>query len=336
MQKKASSVVKYVLSLFLAAALLFFAFRGLDWAEFWTGLKTTAWGYILLSMLAAVAALIFRALRWRQQLVILDPAITFRSVWHGSNIGNFLSIIIPGVGEFVRCADVSTKKAGYDRTFGTIILERSWDVISILVLIVIALVGNREVLGDFFNDNIVEPFAARFSVSLWWILAAVLVFLALSVWAVFRFEDRSGFCARCAGAARGVARGIAAFGRMKHKWLFLAYTAGIWVMYILMTYFTFLAVPGLDHLSFADATFISAIGNIASVIPTPGNLGAYHYLVGLAISNIYQASAAITATALLCATLSHGSHAILLIVLGLWSYVRRAFFRKSGGETAQK
>lgn len=89
MNSKASKVIKYVLSLLLAAALLYFAFRGIDWKEFWEGLRTTNWFYILLSMIAAVAALVFRAERWRLQLVILDSDIARASIWHGSNIGNF-------------------------------------------------------------------------------------------------------------------------------------------------------------------------------------------------------------------------------------------------------
>ena len=94
-----------------------------------------------------------------------------------------------------------------------------------------------------------------------------------------------------------------------------------------MTYFTFRAVPQLPgSLGFTDAVFVSAIGNVASVIPTPGNLGAYHYIVSLALSTIYLGAQAIVPSTLLFATLSHGSHAALLILLGIYSYFRNAFF----------
>jgi len=331
MNKKLKSVIKYILSLLLAAALLYFAFRGIDWREFWNGLKTTEWVFIVLSMLAATVALVFRAERWRLQLRTIDPDITHSSVWHGSNIGNFLSIIIPGVGEFVRCAEVSTSKASYDKTFGTIVMERAWDILAILLLLLAALLTNFDVLAPFMQKHVLGPVVSRIGNGVWWMMAAIVAVCAVASYLLFHFRESNAFCAKIAELVKGVFQGFAAFGKMKRKPLFLIYTAGIWVMYIFMTYFTFLAVPGLQNLGFSDSVFISAIGNIASVIPTPGNLGAYHYLVGLAISSIYLGFKEISATALLCATLSHGSHALLLILLGLWSYVRKAFVKSSRG-----
>lgn len=331
MNKKLKSVLKYILSLIVAGLLLYLAFRGIDWQEFWQGLKTTEWIFIILSMLAATVALVFRAERWRLQLQAIDPEITHKSVWHGSNIGNFLSIIIPGVGEFVRCAEVSTKKATYDRTFGTIIMERSWDVLAILLLLLSALLANFDVLSPFMKENVLGPLFSTLGNGVWWILAGVVMSLALAAALIYRFRTRSRICAKITDILKGVLQGFVAFGKMKNKPLFLFYTAGIWIMYIFMTYFTFLAVPGLQHLGLSDSAFISAIGNVASVIPTPGNLGAYHYLVGLAISSIYMGLSEIGATPLLCATLSHGSHAVLLIVLGIWSYIRRAILKGRRG-----
>lgn len=330
MKKKASQALKLALSLILAAALLYFAFRGIEWNEFLTGLKTTNWWYILLSLAAAFAALVFRAERWRGMLVAIDPEVERFKIWHGSNIGNFLSLIIPGIGEFYRCAHVANKKSGYDRTFGTIIMERAWDVLAIFLLLLGAIISNTDVLLPFIRENLMKPFMERFSLSLWWIVLLAVLLLAAAVYLVFALREKSRFCAKCADAVKGILDGIKAFRHMPMKWLFLLYTAGIWVMYILMTLFTFKAVPGLQDLGFGDALFVSAVGNIASVIPTPGNLGAYHYIVGLAISSIYLGSTEILATPLLFATLSHGSHAALLIVLAIFSYVAITLRRNRG------
>lgn len=321
MKANASKIIKYVLSLLLAAALLYFAFRGLDWKEFWGGLRTTRWGFVLLSLVAAVAALVFRAERWRLQLVTLDDSIRRITIWDGSNIGNFMSLIIPGIGEFFRCGHVATKKAGYDKTLGTIIMERAWDILAIVALLLVAVATETDKLVPFMRDHILEPFAHRFSFSIWWLVGGAVVIVAGIVWIIYAFRGRSRFCARCADAIKGILQGFAAFGRMNRKWLFILYTAAIWVSYIFMAYFTMLAVPGVDHLVFEDAVFISAVGNIASVIPTPGNLGAYHYIVGLAISTIYLGAGEILAAPLLFATLSHGSHAVMLIILAIISYI---------------
>ena len=329
MKVNAPKMVKYVISLLLAAALLYFAFRGQDWKEFWEGLRTTRWGFVLLSLVPAIAALVFRAERWRLQLVTLDDSIRRIRIWDGSNIGNFLSLVIPGIGEFYRCAHVSTGKAGYDRTFGTIVMERAWDILAIVLLLLAAVAAESDKLVPFMQDNILGPFAHRFNFSIWWLVGGIVLTLAGIILTIFALRSHSRFCDRCAKMLTGILQGFTTFGRMDRKGLFIAYTAAIWVSYIAMAYFTMLAVPGVDHLVFRDAVFISAVGNIASVIPTPGNLGAYHYIVGLAISTVYLGAGGILAAPLLFATLSHGSHAVLLIILAIISYIAVAV-RKDG------
>lgn len=321
MNGKLSSAVKIILSSLLAAGLLFLAFKGTDWKNFSEGLKSTHWGWIMMSVAAALAALVLRAERWRLQLTVLDQSVGRGAVWHGSNIGNFFSLILPGSGEFIRCGYVTTEKAGYDKVFGTIVVERLWDIIAVAALFTAALVSNNDVLAPFMNEHITGPLMNWIADAPLWIAAVPVVLFLVFIITVFIFRDRIPFFSRCAGAVRGIGTGMTAFFKMDRKTLFLIYTAGIWMMYILMTYFTILGIRGMESFDFRDAVFISATGNIASIIPTPGNLGAYHYLVGLAISNIYLNSTGITDTALLCATLSHGTHALLLIVLGLCSYI---------------
>lgn len=321
MDSKVRSVIKYAISLAVATVLVWFSFKGNDWGEFFRSLSQTNWWYIILSMVVAVIALVFRAERWRNQLLPIDPDISRSSVWHGSNIGNFLSIVVPGVGEFYRCGHVSTEKASYDRTFGTIIMERAWDVLAIIVLILVAIVGNTSVIVPFMQEKVVGPLFGSMNMSFGIVALVCAVALALVAVLLYVFRTRP-FAVRLIAWLRGILSGFAAFVRMKNKALFILYTLGIWIMYIFMTYFTFLAIPGLEHLTLVDAVFISAVGNIASVIPTPGNIGPYHYLVGIAISTIYLGAESMTAVALLCATLSHGSHALLLIILGILSYIQ--------------
>lgn len=323
MKEKIIQILKYVLSPVLAAVLLYFAFRGIDFQEFRSDIVLTRWGWILLSVAAAIAAVVLRALRWHLQLSAVDPEISLGNVWHCSNVGNFLSIIIPGTGEVYRCVRVSTKKSGMDRTLGTILVERAWDLLAVGALLLLALALNADTLADFLRRNVVEPLGGSIGALFWWILGGGAAILVVAAVLVVKFAPHSNFCSKCAGVLKGIADGITAFGRMRGKWLFLVYTVGIWVAYILMTMFTFYAIPELAHLGFGDATFISAVGNIASVIPTPGNLGAYHWLVGMAISNIYLGAGEMVSAALLCATLSHGFHALLLILLGIVSYFHK-------------
>ena len=86
----------------------------------------------------------------------------------------------------------------------------------------------------------------------------------------------------------------------------------------------FWAMPGLGDLTFADALFLSAIGNFATIVPVPGGLGAFHYIIALAMSEIYGFGWEV---GILFATLTHESRTILLVVLGAISAAAMAIRR---------
>ena len=69
MDKKITKILKYLLSALLAAILLYFSFREVEWADFVEGLKGCRWEYIALSMAAGAFAFWLRALRWRKLLL---------------------------------------------------------------------------------------------------------------------------------------------------------------------------------------------------------------------------------------------------------------------------
>lgn len=317
MKAKARDIIKYILSIALAAVLMWIAFRSVDWKAFLEGLKFTRWWYVVPFLAASVAALILRTTRWRDLLRSSGHEVRWLRVWDSHNIGNLANVALPGSGEFIRCGYV-VGKAGYGDAFGTAMMERTWDVLAVIVMIVLAVVLDREKFGPFFVEQVWTPLSAKLSFSLWWLVALLVLALAVFFWAVFHFRSRYGFCRKVADAIASVGHGFASFGKLPRKGLFLAYTVGIWLMYLLMCYSILKAVPQLSGLGLEDALFFTAVGNIASVIPVPGGIGAYHYLVALSVSTLYGGS---WETGLLFATLQHEMHAILIILLGVASYV---------------
>ena len=144
-------------------------------------------------------------------------------------------------------------------------------------------------------------------------------------WAIRHFRGSVPFFARISDALKGLGTGFASIAKMERKWPFLLSTVGIWAMYVMMMYCTIRALPMLDALTLTDALFLSAIGNFASVIPVPGGLGAYHYLMALSMQSLYGAS---WETGILLATLGHEAHAILIILLGVVSYMHLTLRKK--------
>ena len=325
MSQKAANIIKYSLSTILAGVLVWFAFRGVDWKAFWAGLQQTRWGWVALYFAAAVLALVFRTERWYALIRPLDPQVRRLGVWDALNVGNLVNVVLPGAGEFVRCGYVTSKRMSYDKAFGTIACERLFDILAVAVILIAALALKWNTFGTFFLENIWNPLSGRLGGSLVWLLIAALALLAGFFWAVFRFRRRVRFLARIAGTLQGLGTGFASVARMERKWPFLLSTVGIWAMYIAMMFCTIRALPDLGALGGVDAVFLSAVGNIASVIPVPGGIGAYHYLVALSTQSLYGAT---WETGILLATLGHEAHAILIILLGVLSYAHLSLRRK--------
>ena len=338
MKAESKKILKIALSFALAGVFVFFAFRGIDWASFAQDIRQTRWIWVLAFCVVSVGALIFRMLRWQALLRPLhggadaaesgsggsaagaadgaDGKVSALRVWDANNVGNIVNVVIPGSGEFVRCGYMTAGRASYDKVLGTVVTERICDVLAIVLLMAIAILCGSEQMKQFFRTNIAG--AAAGQLSLLWVLAGVLLLLAAGVWALWHVRERNAFCGKIADKLKGFAGGMTSFVRMRKKWLFIIYTIGIWTMYVLMSYSIIKAMPELSHLGAADALFLCAIGNFASVIPVPGGIGAYHYLVALSLSGIYGVS---WETGLLNATLNHELHAILILLLGAVSYI---------------
>ena len=320
-KNKFLQVVKYVLLFGLAILLVYLAFRKVDWDVFLSGLKQTRWVWVVLFLVASVVALIGRVIRWRELLHPFDDSIGFGKVWDANNIGNLASAALPSTGEFLRCGYMSSKKLEFDKVLGTILCERLWDFIAILVLAIVTFLLQWDRFGGYFEENILAPLA---SAGAGWIMALIVVAATIFIVTVFLLKERSDFCRKVAESISRLWTGITAFNKSKNKLLVALTTLLIWFTYVVMCFCIIKAMPALDGLNLADAAFLSLVGNIASVVPVPGGIGAYHYLVTAAVG-LYGFS---WDSGLLFSTLNHEIHAVLIMVLGIISYAN--YMRQSG------
>lgn len=327
MKDTLKKVIKYTLSVALAVALLWVSFREVEWADFMSGVKECRWIWVVLSMLGGAFAFWLRAIRWRQLLLPLDDSITRTTTFNGINIGNISNFLFPRIGEFVRCGVIvrHSKRASYEKVLGTVVLERSWELLVMLMLLAVVLIFGFDRFGSFFVERIWEPMSQKFDTGLWWMLFAVCV-LGVGVLALFwRLRNANGVCAKIWGVLKGIAQGFSTCFKMEHKWLFFAYTAFIWLTYWFMAYAIVKAAPFLDNLDLIDALFLSLVGGLGFAIPVPGGIGAFHFIISMTLSVMYGVPVEL---GVVYATLSHTSQAITQIIFGLGSYAHEAVSSK--------
>ena len=334
MGKKGINILKYIFSAGIAAVLLYFSFREVKWEDFINGMKECRWEFIILSMAAGVAAFWFRGTRWRQLLVPIDPSTSRRTTFNAVNIGYIANFVFPRIGEFVRCGVVSrrssladdpenpeTKKASYDKVLGTVVLERGWDMLSMIILLVVPLAARWERFGTFFVQQMWEPISQNINFSIWWIVAGLCLIGAAAVFLVWKFRESMGLCGKIWRFIKGLMQGFSSCLAMDGKWRFFVSTAIIWGIYWLMAAATMWAIPALDELNIIDALFLSLAGSLGWLVPVPGGFGAFHFIVSLALQAIYGIPFEL---GIVFATLSHESQAITMALFGGISYADEA------------
>lgn len=329
MKENIKKIIRYAASAVLAAVLLWVSFRGVEWSDFMDGVRSCRWEFILLSMAAGSFAFWLRALRWRKLLLPIDPSITRITTFNGINIGNISNFLFPRIGEFVRCGVITRrsepvsqdapehKKASYDKVLGTVVLERSWELLVMLILLAVVVVGGFDRFGGFFVEQIWTPMASRLDFSIWWIVLLLCLAGSASLWAIWRFRESNALCSKVWAIFRGIIKGFSSCLSMDRKWMFFAYTALIWMTYWFMAASTMWAAPFLDGLTMVDALFLSLVGGLGFAVPVPGGIGAFHFIISLALSGIYGVPVEM---GIIYATLSHTSQAITQIIFGLGSY----------------
>ncbi len=319
MSKRVLNILKYVFATCLAIVLIYLAFRGIDWSVFMEGLYETKWIFVVFSLGFAILALVIRNERWRLILKPINPQIKRIAMWDASNIGNLVSLGVPWISFLVRCGAISDKKTPYEKVVGTIIMEKAWDMLIVLSLMVITIIIKSDEIAQWFVENIAKRIAGRISTNI--IVIGIILLVAVTAFIVvtYIFKNRHPAFKKMAEWIDGTLEGFKSLGKVKYKTPFILYTIIVWLSYAMMCYSIFKAIPSLEHLDITDALFISTVGNLSSLLPAPGGFGAYHYFVALALSHLYGTSWEI---GILFATLTHETRSLMLAVLGAISLIR--------------
>lgn len=320
------SALKYVVLLLLAATLLYFSFKEVKMSDFVVGLKSCDFRWIIASMLISVFAFYVRGARWRLIMLPLNPNISRRDAFDGVTVAYLTNFAIPRAGEIARCG-VITKKRGvpFESVAGTVVLERSIDMICLILITVSLLFFSWDIFGSFINKEILGAIENKFSVNLFAVMGIALLAFAIFGWILYKYRSSHPFLKKMTSIIKGLIAGLLSGFKMPQKWLFLFYTILLWVCYWLMSYTTILAFPGVEGLGALDALFLMVVGGIGWVIPVQGGIGAYHFIISLALASVYGIS---QTTGVVFATISHESQALTMIVCGLFSLASIALSKR--------
>ncbi len=321
-------VLKYLAFLVLAGILLHFSFKGVKWSDFVAGLSDCNWWWILASMGIGILGFLARALRWRLLLLSINKEVTIRETFDGINIGYITNFLFPRAGEVARCGVIAgTKKVSLEKSLGTVVIERSFDMLCLLLWMALLLLFKWGEFGSFIQMEIIEPLFGKVNSLIWPI--AILFFLitlsAVAIWIFRRTILRIPLLEKIFNIAKGLLEGVLTAFKMQHKWMFLLYTLLIWLTYWLTSLTTIYAFSQVSHLNGTDALFLMIVGGFGWVVPVQGGLGAYHFIVSLALAKVYGIS---QTTGVIFATISHEAQALVMILCGAASLISVSLWKK--------
>lgn len=329
MGKKVKDITWYVLSFAMAAALLYYSFRNVDWHDFISAVASCRWGYVAVSMVLGIVVFYLRALRWRGYLLPIDPTTSRLTCFNAVNIGYLANIVFSRVGELVRCGYIvsnsarepdGTRKASFDKVAGTVLGDRIWDMLSMgaVILLSLPLMGDR--LSALFE---------KVNINMPWLIAGLAGLVGIVVLAAWLLKDKSSAAGKVWGFLRGIGDGLKSSVMMDSWWRFVVYTVLIQVLYVLTSACIIEAVdgilPGFETMGLTDALFLMVVGSLSTLIPVPGGLGAYHSAITLALSAIYGIP---VETGIVWATLSHESQLLVQILCGGISFIHESVREK--------
>ncbi|MDO5017301.1 MAG: lysylphosphatidylglycerol synthase transmembrane domain-containing protein [Porphyromonas sp.] len=274
MKKGLKKVLKLVLPLALGLLILWLLYRHMDVEAFRHTLRedTNLWIILGASMMGTVGNTI-RGLRWQMLNKRLDENTSLINsilTVHG-NYG--VSLAIPRMGEVWRVATMSLYSGiGVGKLVGTLLVDRVFDIIAILVMLLIGLGVNAPFFSGFISTNVDLDSAVRSSV---WLYIAVGLLAALTIAVALWFVKS----AKGHAAARNILQGLKTISQLDQPWLFYLYTIGIWGSYFLQFYFCFFAFSFTSHMGMSVALLCFVMASVGVMVPTQGGMGGWHFVV---------------------------------------------------------
>ena len=319
---KIPSWLKTLLFASIGVSLLYFAFKGVDLKAVGKEMGNAKLEWIGLSMLVGLGAVVSRGMRWK---LVLD-SMGYRSTsWRTSyaiGIGYLINMVFPRAGEVARATALRrSDKIPVDVLLGTIIVERLIDLIIVSILLGLTLILTYPELQKLLASTQGSESAANEGGIPWLWIALSLILLA--TWFLRKRFFKTSLGQRVQSFLRGLSQGFTSIVRLDKPWAYLGHTVFIWASYFVMIYVCFFAMPATESIQIDQSLFVMMAASMGIVVPVPGGVGAYHYLVAKAL----EVLSVPYPEGLAFATLVHASQTIMLMSTGVIGFIGLSRFK---------
>lgn len=238
---------------------------------------------------------------------------------------------MPRIGEFARCGILRRYDGvSFPKALGTVVMERAIDSALVMLIALLTFAFQLRVFNTFFAETgtNLESILSKFSAAGYAVTVVCGVAVLILAWYLLQ---RFAIYNKVRTMVRGIWQGIMAVRDVKHPWLFVAFTLGIWASYFLHYYLTFFCFEATSHLGMACALVTFIVGSIAVIVPTPNGAGPWHFAVKTMLI-LYGVG---DVDALNFVLIVHSVQTLLVVVLGVYAWTALSFTKKKGGEVVR-
>jgi uncharacterized protein (TIRG00374 family) len=285
MRKIIINVLQYVFFLGLGLFLIWYTTRHLSPEEISlmkASLKNAHYLLVLPAMLLLLAAHYSRALRWKilMEPIGIQPSTT--NTFIAVLLGYFFNLLVPRLGEVMKCTILARyEKTPVDKLIGTMVAERAFDVICLLLVFFITIILQINIVGEYASTELRKVFITKtgsFQTANFLIVIGIIAVVIISIRYILHKYKHILIIDKIRSIIRGIWEGLTSVKLVKRKSAFFLHTVFIWAMYLLSIRIGFYAMDAVNGLGIGPAFTILSFGSLGT-IATQGGIGAYQLAV---------------------------------------------------------
>ena len=259
--------LKNLLPIFIGVFCIYYSFKDISFSEFKEYFTKINYLWVFVGIFLGALSHISRSYRWKflieplgYKLGFINSVLTVFSAY-------LINYTVPRAGDIARGTMISKyENIPFEKAIGTIVAERAVDVLCILIIILIGLIIEFDKISNKLIDFVEE---SDFSTVLLSVLIAVIV-TATIYFVIKRFK----FYKKIKSFLSGLIDGITIIFKMKNRNQFIFHSIFIWLMYVLMFYFTSKAFVDLNQVTFFQLTISFTLAAL-SIMLSNGGIGIY-------------------------------------------------------------
>ena len=259
--------LKNLLPIFIGVFCIYYSFKDISFSEFKEYFTKINYLWVFVGIFLGALSHISRSYRWKflieplgYKLGFINSVLTVFSAY-------LINYTVPRAGDIARGTFISKyENIPFEKAIGTIVAERAVDVLCILIIILIGLIIEFDKISNKLIDFVEE---SDFSTVILSVLIAVIV-TATVYFVIKRFK----FYKKIKSFLSGLIDGITIIFKMKNRNQFIFHSIFIWLMYVLMFYFTSKAFVDLNQVTFFQLTISFTLAAL-SIMLSNGGIGIY-------------------------------------------------------------